>query len=163
MFSKLQNIDEVGINVVTSDDFDSTIEEINKSISSEIFIGVVEGSRDIDSLFESFKDAFFFPDYFGGNWVAFDECLNDLDWLDAEGYVLIIKNSEVLPELKEAFGLLIDTLSNAVYEWTKGRQNDGFPTKPTLFNVVFLVAQENKDSFNKSLQDSNRSKVKLLY
>ncbi len=33
-----------------------------------------------------------FPFYFGGNWDAFEECLNDLEWLDFRGYVLLFDN-----------------------------------------------------------------------
>jgi len=36
-----------------------------------------------------------FPDWFGGNWDALNDCLTDLDWLSIEtGYVLILENSE---------------------------------------------------------------------
>jgi hypothetical protein len=35
-----------------------------------------------------------FPDYFGMNWDALDECLRDLEWLSGEGYVLFIHNAE---------------------------------------------------------------------
>ena len=37
---------------------------------------------------------FEFPDYFGNNWAAFDECINDLDcvrcqfiYINIEGYI----------------------------------------------------------------------------
>jgi RNAse (barnase) inhibitor barstar len=33
------------------------------------------------TLFATVADQLFFPDYFGGNWDAFDECLRDLSWL----------------------------------------------------------------------------------
>ena len=36
-----------------------------------------------------------FPDYYGHNWDAFDECITDLSWLPAKGYVLIYQ--EVWP------------------------------------------------------------------
>ncbi len=48
-----------------------------------------------EELFQAVAGAFRFPDYFGNNWDALDECLRDLDWLSGEnGYVLIVRNSE---------------------------------------------------------------------
>jgi len=35
-----------------------------------------------------------FPSYFGSNWDALNDCLTDLSWLDAEGYVLLFQNLE---------------------------------------------------------------------
>jgi len=34
-------------------------------------------------------EALAFPSYYGQNWDAFEECLNDLSWLPAAGYVIL--------------------------------------------------------------------------
>jgi hypothetical protein len=39
-------------------------------------------------LFEAMARAGFFPDYFGGNWDALQDCLLDLSWIDAKTIVL---------------------------------------------------------------------------
>lgn len=42
-----------------------------------------------ESLLERFATALSFPDYFGRNWDALEDCLTDLMWLPAPGYVLL--------------------------------------------------------------------------
>ena len=41
-------------------------------------------------LFSAIADAMNFPEYFGKNWDALEECLCDLEWISAKGYVLLI-------------------------------------------------------------------------
>jgi RNAse (barnase) inhibitor barstar len=47
-------------------------------------------------LFESVSEAFKFPDYFGNNWDALYDCLTDMSWLPAKGYVLLLYESKNL-------------------------------------------------------------------
>ena len=52
----------------------------------------IENDKD---LFNSIANVMKFPDYFGKNWDALDECLRDLDWLELkEGLILVILNSK---------------------------------------------------------------------
>ncbi len=55
------------------------------------------------TLMHEFAQAFQFPDYFGNNWDALEECLNDLSWLNQRRVVLIIEHTNALmqhePEL----------------------------------------------------------------
>lgn len=41
------------------------------------------------SFLHAAADAMHFPDYAGRNWDAFEECINDLAWAPAPGYVLL--------------------------------------------------------------------------
>jgi Barstar (barnase inhibitor) len=45
-------------------------------------------------LMDGLAVGFSFPDYFGRNWDAVDECLRDLSWLPARGYVLVVTAAE---------------------------------------------------------------------
>ena len=40
-------------------------------------------------VFKTFSSALKFPSYFSENWDSFDECINDLSWLDVEKVILI--------------------------------------------------------------------------
>src|SRR3954465_14539189 len=54
------------------------------------------------NLFAEFAQVLEFPDYFGHNWDALEECLADLEWLPAKGYILIITEAyHVLPDDEE--------------------------------------------------------------
>src|SRR4051794_5039285 len=52
-----------------------------------------------EELLSSMARALSFPDYFGENWDAFNECINDLSWLSVQGYVLLFKNGNDLLNL----------------------------------------------------------------
>ena len=70
-------------------------------------------------LFDEFAAAFQFPEYFGENWDAFEECLSDLEWLPREaGYVLVVTDpAEVLQECPADFEVLVRVLGDTVTEW----------------------------------------------
>lgn len=52
--------------------------------------------RTAKALFDEFSAVLQFPPYFGENWDALDECLNDLDWLEGDGAALFIMNADQL-------------------------------------------------------------------
>lgn len=52
-------------------------------------------ARDKASFMDTIAEALNFPDYFGANWDAFAECLNDLSWCK-RAVILVVDNSENL-------------------------------------------------------------------
>ena len=56
--------------------------------------------RSWDALMDEIGAVLQFPDYFGENYPALDECLNDMDWLPTEvGYaVIVVDPLEVLAD-----------------------------------------------------------------
>lgn len=55
-------------------------------------VAVLDGTK-ADSratFFHEIAGALRFPDYFGHNWDAVYDCLTDLNWLAAAGYVLVL-------------------------------------------------------------------------
>jgi RNAse (barnase) inhibitor barstar len=60
-----------------------------------------------------------FPNWFGSNWDALNDCLTDLDWLSTKtGYVLIFENSDDFgSHHKSEFDTATDVLNNAAEYW----------------------------------------------
>jgi RNAse (barnase) inhibitor barstar len=69
------------------------------------------------AMLEALAEALAFPDWFGGNWDALEDCLTDLSWLD--GGVTLLIDSADLPEAvaPEAWDVLLDILADAARYW----------------------------------------------
>ncbi len=66
-------------------------------------------------VFEAFSKALGFPDWFGRNWDALEDCLCDLSWREAAGYVLLLERHEALAG--DDCGVLRDVLAAAAEFW----------------------------------------------
>jgi len=118
--------------------------KLNDVTSKKITAKMIRGQKCIstDNLFDEFAGVFQFPYYFGENWDAFNECMNDLEWLHSDAYVVCISNSENLLSLPVTdFEIFINIMTNTVKEWEVGRDYGAFTTPPTPFNVVFHCAE----------------------
>ena len=73
------------------------------------------GVRDKGELLARISRALRFPDWFGGNWDALEDCLTDLSWLNAEGHVLLIEDAAGLGA--DDFGVFKDVLSSSAQYW----------------------------------------------
>jgi hypothetical protein len=58
----------------------------------EFAVAVLDGNKAATrpGFFQELARALRFPDYFGCNWDAVYDCLTDLNWLPAAGYVLVL-------------------------------------------------------------------------
>jgi RNAse (barnase) inhibitor barstar len=84
-----------------------------------------------DGLLDEFARGLEFPEYFGKNWDALEDCLTDLEWLSAEAFVLIIMNADQLlkkhqAEMKTFAGIL----ASAAGRWVAA-------DPPASFHCVF--------------------------
>jgi RNAse (barnase) inhibitor barstar len=95
-------------------------------------------------LFAEFAQALEFPDYFGHNWDALEECLADLEWLPAKGYILLITEAgHVLPDDEDEFQTFLEILRDAGEAWGNGQA--GMSTqRATPFHVLFAVSEQEK-------------------
>lgn len=111
-------------------------------------VTIVRGAKckNRESLFVEFARALSFPDYFGHNWDAVEECLADLEWLPARGYVVIVTDAEqVLAKDDEEYPTFIDILNDAGESWSS-RRAEGAPQAGVPFHVVLMVSERHKSA-----------------
>lgn len=123
--------------------YESTCEDFENN--SKKFVTMIDGQkcRNKKSFFREFAKKMKFPDYFGDNWDAFDECLNDLEWLDCDQYVLFIKDFNFIFENDEKnLEIFLNILVDAVEEWKMGREYGALQTPPTPFHIVMYSDKE---------------------
>lgn len=71
-----------------------------------------------DDALARFARALRFPDWFGGNWDALQDCLSDLSWLRADGYLLLLDDvAQWRAADPESFGITLDILEQAGNAW----------------------------------------------
>jgi RNAse (barnase) inhibitor barstar len=95
-------------------------------------------------LLTEFARALDFPDYFGHNWDALEECLADLEWLPAKGYILLITDAaQALPDDEEEYETFLEILRDAGETWGNGQAGMG-ARRATPFHVLFAVSEREK-------------------
>jgi len=94
----------------------AAIEQATRGSGLDVVILDAEGD-----LFSAMARALSFPDWFGANWDALEDCLSDLSWRSAAGHVLVLR---AYPQ-GDALGVLIDVL-RATAEYWAGRKRPFF-------------------------------------
>ncbi len=78
------------------------------------------GCRDKDELLTQVAAMLDFPDWFGGNWDAYFDCLADLSWRPARGYLLVFENTRLMREFApEVLDTSIAILEDASKAWAE--------------------------------------------
>jgi len=70
-----------------------------------------------EQLLNHVATAMHFPKDFGHNWDALEECLTDMDWVDADGYVIYYEHIEALQATGDQFDTFVEILRDAVQSW----------------------------------------------
>lgn len=94
------------------------VDEISDALRGRDFLVVHVEFASKDLLLKNLAQALAFPEWFGHNWDALEDCLTDLSWHEAPGYVLLFEHAEPGDEL----GVLLDILRSAAESWAaRGR------------------------------------------
>ena len=71
-----------------------------------------------EQLMNHVATALHFPKHFGNNWDALEECLTDLEWVDADGYVIYYDQIDgLLGAHPDQFETLVEILRDSVAQW----------------------------------------------
>ena len=77
-----------------------------------------------EQLMNAVATALHFPKHFGNNWDALEECLTDLEWVEADGYLIYYDHIDGLLTTHPAeFETLVEILRDSVAAW----REDGEP------------------------------------
>ena len=127
------------------------IEVADKDLGFKVFRLKGSNIHSEQSLFETVAKEMQFPDYFGENWDALDECLFDLDtWLPAPGYLTVLEDAhhlfDVSPRneylIKQAPNILIHLIHlviNVANKWSGQsaiRYGGPRPERPIPFHFI---------------------------
>jgi len=98
--------------------------------------------HDKDGLLTTLATALAFPPWFGHNWDALEDCLADMSWCEAEGYVLILRHADRLHNEAEGdFLTALRILADVSATWREAGlpfwafvelTADGIPVLPNL-------------------------------
>lgn len=103
------------------------------------------------ALFDEFGATMQFPDYFGENWPALDECLSDLSWMPAKAYAVVVTRAEQVlrEEPIEMLGLLAGLFVKVANTWAVSvRKGEAWDRREVPFHFVLQVAPEHNDEFS---------------
>jgi RNAse (barnase) inhibitor barstar len=130
---------------------------IQQTPGRQAIVRVIRGakSRSAADFFNECAAALQFPDYFGENWDALDECLRDLEWLPGDAYLLVLTDADLLLDRDaDELGTLLKLLEHAANEWAKAHDSQNVP-RP--FHVVFQCAPDRVSLFHARVREIGRT------
>jgi hypothetical protein len=135
--------------------------------------------REQDGLFAEISAAWQFPGYFGWNWNAFNECINDLDWLawfeglhrvrsHPDVFVMQVSHADELlvDEYKAAFNAFVRMLHDTGEEWahrTEYQDAIHAQLRPRGFHSIFQVAPGQREVMLKRLGEARQEYPHVVF
>jgi len=124
---QLESIEKPHLHIFvgSTSEFDQYVFRLRYEVAERCAVRVLRGTRmqDWSSFFSEIAAALQFPLHFGNNWAALDECLADLEWIPAQGYLLALSDAESIlgstgaADDQLAFFQLLSRISD---EWATG-------------------------------------------
>ncbi len=90
---------------------------------------VPPGIRSKAELLAILAEAGRFPDYFGSNWDALQDCLRDLSWIDSRE-IIILHSDVPLKESPPECRTYLEILQTAIVDWSQDANPDALEAPP---------------------------------
>lgn len=120
-------------------------DKLGATYQAEVSVGINNKTALLDALYVALR----FPDYFGGNWDALDECIRDLSWLPS-GDVVLIHRDLPLRDDRASLSTYLSILKDAVEKWSATGERKLLVVFPTdaqhLVQSVLAEAQKSSGS-----------------
>ena len=79
--------------------------------------------HDKDQFLKQAAAALHFPNYFGNNWDALADCLTDMEWHEADGFVILYDNFDTFAENeRDQFGVALKIFAESAEFWCSRRK-----------------------------------------
>ena len=95
----------------------------DKHSTEKTLVAIIDGEHTdtLEKFYSSIASQLKFPESFGNNFDAFDEMMNDLDWLEEDRIYLIFRNYDIflVEENDEAREILLTILDDSSSEWKR--------------------------------------------
>lgn len=98
-------------------------------LGQAVFAVSLKDARNVPGFIRALRRDLDFPDWFGGNLDALHDCLTDLSWHPASGYIVTLDASEALRANPTSFAIFNEVLASVGEAW----QQRGIP-----FRVFYL-------------------------
>jgi RNAse (barnase) inhibitor barstar len=82
-----------------------------------------EDIRSKETFLKKAGEVFGFPDYYGRNWDAFEECIKDFEWYPAEGCLILYDHFEVFAAYASGeFKVALTIFGSAIKYWEENNR-----------------------------------------
>lgn len=95
----------------------------------DFVLKVPAGIRSKAELLAALASAGHFPDYFGGNWDALQDCLRDLSWI-SNRKVVVVHSDLPLHDTPAECHTYLEILQTALVDWSESVKSDADAPPP---------------------------------
>jgi hypothetical protein len=99
------------------------------SEKGDFVLRVPAGICSKNDLLAALASAGRFPDYFGGNWDALQDCLHDLSWI-SNRKVVVVRSDLPLRDKQSECRTYLEVLQAALANWAEGVKPDATESPP---------------------------------